>query len=81
MATRVAYDERVGGADSSVDDSSVDSVLREATATSLHDPLGFAGNTMKVPRPNGTTLYLKLRDDPSTVDLVSLPVLPMTDAN
>jgi hypothetical protein len=44
-------------------------------------PLGFAGNTMKVPRPNGTTLYLKLRDDPSTVDLVSLPVLPMTDGN
>lgn len=41
-------------------------------------PLGFAGNTMKVPRPNGTTLYLKLRDDPSTVDLVSLPVLPMS---
>ena len=44
-------------------------------------PLGFAGNTMKVPRPNGTTLYLKLRDDPSTVDLASLPVLPMADAN
>lgn len=44
-------------------------------------PLGFAGNTMKVPRPNGTTLYLKLRDDPSTVDLVSLPVLPVADAN
>jgi len=44
-------------------------------------PLGFAGNSMKVPRPNGTTLYLKLRDDPSTVDLVSLPVLPMTDGN
>lgn len=44
-------------------------------------PLGFAGNTMKVPRPNGTTLYLKLRDDPSTVDLVSLPVLPVADQN
>ena len=44
-------------------------------------PLGFAGNTMQVPRPNGTTLYLKLRDDPSTVDLVSLPVLPVADQN
>ena len=44
-------------------------------------PLGFAGSTMKVPRPNGTTLYLKLRDDPSTVDLVSLPVMPVNDAN
>ncbi|MGO8720576.1 MAG: hypothetical protein ACLQMO_15385 [Acidobacteriaceae bacterium] len=42
-------------------------------------PLGFAGNTLKVPRPNGTTLYLKLRDDPSTVDLVSLPVVPESD--
>ena len=44
-------------------------------------PMGFAGNTMKVPRPNGTTLYLKLRDDPSTVDLVSLPVMPAADQN
>jgi hypothetical protein len=43
--------------------------------------MGFAGNTMKVPRPNGTTLYLKLRDDPSTVDLVSLPVMPAADQN
>ena len=42
-------------------------------------PLGFAGTTLMVPRPNGTTLYLKLRDDPSTVDLVSLPVLPGPD--
>jgi hypothetical protein len=44
-------------------------------------PMGFAGNTMKVPRPNGTTLYLKLRDDPSTVDLVSLPVMPIAEQN
>ena len=44
-------------------------------------PMGFAGNTLKVPRPNGTTLYLKLRDDPSTVDLVSLPVMPAADQN
>jgi hypothetical protein len=29
-----------------------------------------------VPRPNGTLLYVKLRDDPSTVDTVVLPVLP-----
>ena len=44
-------------------------------------PLGFSGNTLKVPRPNGTTLYLKLRDDPTTVDLVSLPVVPEADQN
>lgn len=44
-------------------------------------PLGFAGATMKVPRPNGTTLYLKLRDDPATVDLMALPVYPEGDAD
>jgi hypothetical protein len=43
-------------------------------------PMGFAGMSMQVPRPNGTTLYLKLRDDPSTVDLVSLPVSPEPDS-
>jgi hypothetical protein len=42
-------------------------------------PMGFAGATMQVPRPIGTTLYLKLRDDPSTVDLVALPVFPVAD--
>ncbi len=42
-------------------------------------PLGFAGTSMQVPRPNGTTLYLKLRDDPSTADLVALPVIPEAD--
>jgi hypothetical protein len=29
-----------------------------------------------VPRPVGTLLYLKLRDDPATVGTVALPVLP-----
>jgi hypothetical protein len=42
-------------------------------------PMGFAGMSMQVPRPLGTTLYLKLRDDPTTVDLVSLPVFPEAD--
>lgn len=48
-------------------------------AHSITVPLGFAGMSMKVPRPLGTTLYLKLRDDPSSVDRVSLPVLPDGD--
>lgn len=39
-------------------------------------PLGFADTTLTVPRPNGTLLYIKLRDDPSTVNTVVLPVLP-----
>lgn len=43
-------------------------------------PLGFAGMSMDVPRPNGTLLYLKLRDDPKTIDVVALPVLPETNS-
>lgn len=37
-------------------------------------PTGFADNTFTVPTPaDGTTLYLKLRDDPSAVATVTLP--------
>jgi hypothetical protein len=39
-------------------------------------PIGFADSSMSVPRPNGTLLYIKLRDDPETVDTLVLPVLP-----
>ncbi len=39
-------------------------------------PAGFVDSTLSVPRPNGTLLYLKLRDDPSTVSMMVLPVLP-----
>lgn len=39
-------------------------------------PTGYSEATLTVPRPNGTLLYIKLRDDPSTVDNVTLPVLP-----
>ncbi len=39
-------------------------------------PEGFADSTLKVPRPNGTLLYVKLRDDPEVVNKVALPVLP-----
>ncbi len=39
-------------------------------------PLGFADSTLTVPRPLGTILYIKLRDDPSVVNPVALPVLP-----
>ena len=40
-------------------------------------PAGFAQATLSVPRPDGTLLYIKLRDDPSAVNPVSLPVLPI----
>lgn len=39
-------------------------------------PVGFSQSSIAVPRPNGTLLYLKLRDDPASVNYVALPVLP-----
>jgi hypothetical protein len=39
-------------------------------------PLGFADSSLSVPRPLGTILYIKLRDDPSVINPVALPVLP-----
>lgn len=39
-------------------------------------PAGFADGSLGVPRPNGTLLYIKLRDDPSTGNMAVLPVLP-----
>ena len=55
----------------------IDSVASDAAFThTVPVPLGFVSGTLTVPRPNGTLLYLKLRDDPSTVNTVVLPVLP-----
>lgn len=39
-------------------------------------PAGFADGSLSVPRPNGTLLYLKLRDDSSAPIMAVLPVLP-----
>jgi hypothetical protein len=39
-------------------------------------PAGFMESSLSVPRPNGTLLYIKLRDDPGTVSMVVLPVFP-----
>jgi hypothetical protein len=36
----------------------------------------FVDSGLTVPRPNGTLLYVKLRDDPSVVNKVVLPVIP-----
>lgn len=43
---------------------------------SVQVPVGFADPTLDVPRPFGTLLYIKLRDDPTAINVVSLPVLP-----
>lgn len=39
-------------------------------------PVGFAESSFSVPRPDGPSLYIRLRDDPSSVNPATLPVLP-----
>jgi hypothetical protein len=38
-------------------------------------PTGFAESTLSVPRPDGTQLYIKLRDNPTAVNPAVLPVV------
>ncbi len=71
-----------------VDSVSTDPDFANATAV----PEGFVGTTLSIPRPDGlpatlstthpttTTLYLRLRDDPSTPNSVIVPVLPSPSA-
>ena len=40
-------------------------------------PAGFAESSLSVPRPDGTLLYIKLRDDPTAVNPATVPVLPV----
>lgn len=55
----------------------IDSIAADADfADPVSVPSGFADSSLAVPRPNGTLLYLKLRDDPDTVNTTVLPVLP-----
>jgi hypothetical protein len=55
----------------------IDSIASDAQFTRPTPvPPGFVNSSLSVPRPNGTLLYLKLRDDPSVVNLVALPVFP-----
>jgi len=39
-------------------------------------PAGYVSDSIEVPRPYGTRLYIKLRDDSEMVATVALPVLP-----
>ncbi len=41
-------------------------------------PQEFTGTQLSVPHPANGVLYVKLRDDPETVQTLTLPVLPMT---
>ena len=55
----------------------IDSVASDPQfAHSVPVPTGFAEQTITVPRPNGTLLYIKLRDDSAAVNRAVLPVLP-----
>jgi len=40
----------------------------------------FAGTQLSVPHPVNGVLYLKLRDDPSTVQTLTMPILPAAAA-
>jgi len=58
-----------------IDAISSDATFADASRT-IAIPANFSGASLKVPRPSGTLLYLKLRDEPNSIDTVSLPVLP-----
>ncbi len=41
----------------------------------------FTGTQLSVPHPVNGVLYLKLRDDPSTVQTLTMPILPASRAD
>jgi hypothetical protein len=56
----------------------VDSVSTdEAFTNPIRVPEGFVGSSITVPPPTGAVYYLRLRDDPKNVDMVSLPAGPI----
>ncbi len=59
----------------------VDSVATDAEFTAPTSvPEGFIGDSLALPRPAKTGFYLKLRDDPATANVVTLPILPQAPA-
>ena len=56
----------------------LDSVSSDAAFSNpVQVPDGFPGNVLSVPHPAGSELYVKLRDDPDVVNLVTLPAQPL----
>ncbi len=52
----------------------LDSVSADADfVNSVTVPEGFVEDALAIPPPKGKTLYIKLRDDPATIDTVALP--------
>jgi hypothetical protein len=55
----------------------IDAVSADPEFTSaVTVPDGFVGATLKIPPLKGNMLYIKLRDDPATVNTAMLPLLP-----
>ena len=55
----------------------VDSIATDADFTTPTTvPEGFVGTTLSLPRPAKTGFYLRLRDDPTPANSVTLPILP-----
>jgi hypothetical protein len=55
----------------------VDSIATDPTFTAPTTvPEGFVGDTLSLPRPPKTGFYLKLRDDPTAANSVTLPIVP-----
>ena len=53
----------------------LDSVSTDADfVNSVTVPEGFVEDALAIPPPKGKMLYIKLRDDPATIDTVALPV-------
>lgn len=53
----------------------VESVATDAEFTNpINVPEGFVGTTLNLPRPPKTGFYLRLRDEPSSANVVTLPV-------
>ena len=54
----------------------VDAIATDAAFTNPTDvPEGFIGATLSIPRPSRSGFYLRLRDDPSEANAVSIPVV------
>jgi hypothetical protein len=55
----------------------LDSVSADPTfVNSVTVPEGFVDDALTIPSSKGKTLYIKLRDDPTVVDIATLPALP-----
>jgi hypothetical protein len=55
----------------------VDSIATDADFTAPTTvPEGYIGTTLSLPRPAKTGFFLRLRDDPTSANVVTLPILP-----